>query len=228
MALLLHIDTATEHASICLSNNGQIISYAENTDPKNHGSFLQPAIQQVFQSTIYQLLDIDAISVSNGPGSYTGLRVGLASAKGLCFALNKPLIALNTLQIMAQAAIKHVQKTESADNYLFCPLIDARRMEVFTAIYDAQSNIILQPMASIIDEMSFKDVLHTNKIVFTGSGHHKLQTVLKHSNAFYFNIQHSAIDMVTLAAKNSSEKKTGNLGYIEPFYIKGFFDTKKA
>lgn len=227
MALLLHIDTATEHASICLSNNSQIISYAENTDPKNHGAFLQPAIQQLFENTSYQLSDIDAISVSNGPGSYTGLRVGLASAKGLCFALNKPLIALNTLQIMAQAAISHVQKNELLDSYLFCPLIDARRMEVFTAIYDAQLNIVLQPMASIVNETSFQEVLNSNKIVFTGSGHHKLQTVLQHPNALYFNIQHNASNMVSLAEKNIKVNNTTNVAYTEPFYIKEFFDPKK-
>jgi tRNA threonylcarbamoyladenosine biosynthesis protein TsaB len=228
MALLLHIDTATEHASICLSNNSLIISYAENTDPKNHGAFLQPAIQQLFQNTKYQLADIDAICVSNGPGSYTGLRVGLASAKGLCFALNKPLIALNTLQIMAQAAIIHMQKKETASNYLYCPLIDARRMEVFTAIYDAQLNIVLQPMATIVNETSFQDVLNSNKIVFTGSGHHKLQTMLQHPNTFYFNIQHNATNMVSIAEENIRANTTANLAYIEPFYIKAFFDPKKA
>lgn len=227
MALLLHIDTATEHASICLSNDSQVISYAENTDPKNHGAFLQPAIQQLFQNTSYQLSDIDAISVSNGPGSYTGLRVGLASAKGLCFALNKPLIALNTLQIMAQAAISHVQKNEPIDGYLFCPLIDARRMEVFTAIYDAQLNIVLQPSAKIINETSFQEVLNNNKIVFTGSGHHKLQTVLQQPNAFYFNIQHNATNMVSLAEENIKANNTANVAYTEPFYIKAFFDPKK-
>ncbi|MDI9364536.1 MAG: tRNA (adenosine(37)-N6)-threonylcarbamoyltransferase complex dimerization subunit type 1 TsaB [Flavobacterium sp.] len=227
--LLLHIDTATEHASICLSNNSQIISYAENTDPKNHGAFLQPAIQQLFQNTGYQLSDIDAISVSNGPGSYTGLRVGLASAKGLCFALNKPLIALNTLQIIAQAAISHLQKTEIVDNYLFCPLIDARRMEVFTAIYNVQLNTVLQPMAYIVNETSFKELLNSNKIVFTGSGHIKLQTVLQHPNAFYLNIQHNATNMImiALAKENIEPKNTQNIAYIEPFYIKEFFNSKK-
>ncbi|MFC4233100.1 tRNA (adenosine(37)-N6)-threonylcarbamoyltransferase complex dimerization subunit type 1 TsaB [Parasediminibacterium paludis] len=228
MALLLHIDTATEHASVCLSNNRQIISYAENADPKNHGSFLQPAIQQLFQNTAYQLSDIDAISVSNGPGSYTGLRVGLASAKGLCFALNKPLITLNTLQIMAEASVTHMQATAFDTNYLFCPLIDARRMEVFTAIYDAQLTIVLQPMASIINETSFQEVLVTNKIVFTGSGHHKLQTMLQHPNAYYYNIQHNAKNMVSLALESIKQNTTANLTYIEPFYIKAFFDGKKA
>lgn len=228
MALLLHIDTATEHASICLSNNSEVISYAENADPKNHGAFLQPAIQQLFQNTSYNLYDIDGISVSNGPGSYTGLRVGLASAKGLCFALNKPLITLNTLQIMAQAAISHVQKNEPIDSYLFCPLIDARRMEVFTAIYDAQLNIVSPPMAHILNENSFQELLNNNKIVFTGSGHFKLKTALQHPNAVYFNIQHNATNMVFLAEKNIKKNAFANVAYTEPFYIKAFFDPKKA
>lgn len=227
MALLLHIDTATEHASICLSNNSEVIGYAENTDPKNHGAFLQPAIQQLFQNTSYRLSDIDAISVSNGPGSYTGLRVGLASAKGLCFALNKPLITLNTLQIMAAAAISHIQKTEPTDSYLFCPLIDARRMEVFTAIYDASLNVVVPPMATIVSETSFQDLLHSDKIVFTGSGNIKLKTVLQQASAFYFSIQHNATNMVLLAEENIKTNNTANLAYTEPFYLKEFFDTRK-
>ncbi len=227
MALLLHIDTATEHASICLSNNSQVISYAENTDPKNHGAFLQPAIQQLFQNTGYQLSDIDAICVSNGPGSYTGLRVGLASAKGLCFALNKPLVTLNTLQIMAAAAITHVQKTEAVDDYLFCPLIDARRMEVFTAIYDTKLNAILQPAAIIVNNTSFEEHLINKKIIFTGSGSNKLKTVLQHSSAFYFSIQHNATNMVLLAEENIVSNSTVNIAYSEPFYLKAFFNPQK-
>ncbi len=227
MALLLHIDTATEHASICLSNNSEVMGYAENTDPKSQGSFLQPAIQQLFQNTSYQLSDIDAICVSNGPGSYTGLRVGLASAKGLCFALNKPLITLNTLQIMAAAAITNLLKYESVDSYLFCPLIDARRMEVFTAVYNSQLNVVVPPMANIVCETSFKDLLNKYKLVFTGSGSDKLKTVLQHPNAFYFSIQHNATNMIHLAEDNIKTNSTAKLAYAEPFYIKDFFDTRK-
>jgi tRNA threonylcarbamoyladenosine biosynthesis protein TsaB len=203
------------------------MGYAENTDPKNHGSFLQPAIQQLFQNTSYQLSDIDAICVSNGPGSYTGLRVGLASAKGLCYALNKPLITLNTLQIMAAAAITHLLKYESVDSYLFCPLIDARRMEVFTAVYNSQLSVVVPPMANIVCETSFEDLLNKNKLVFTGSGSDKLKTVLQHPNAFYFSIQHNATNMIQLAEDNIKTNNTAKLAYTEPFYIKDFFDTRK-
>lgn len=227
MALLLHIDTATEHASICLSKDNDIIGFAENSDPKNHGSFLQPAIQQVFQQSNYSLSEIDAISVSNGPGSYTGLRVGLSSAKGLCYALNKPLIALNTLQIMASAAITHLQKNESSDDYLFCPLIDARRMEVFTAVYNSKLEIVIAPMANIVNESSFQELLKSNKMVFTGNGNSKLKTVLQHPNAFYFDIQHNASNMILLAEENIKQKTYANLAYTEPFYLKEFFDTRK-
>lgn len=128
---------------------------------------------------------------------------------------------------MAQAAISHVQKNEPIDSYLFCPLIDARRMEVFKAIYDAQLNIVLQPMASIVNETSFQEVLNSNKIVFTGSGHQKLKTVLQHPNAFYFNIQHNAKNMVSLAEGSFNANNTSNLTYTEPFYLKAFFDPKK-
>lgn len=133
MPLILHIDTATNYASICISKDDVVLGFEENAEQKNHASFLQPAIKAMFAKCNFNLSDIDAVAVTNGPGSYTGLRVGLASAKGLCFALNKALILLNTLQVMAAASIE--SKKEEDIDILFCPMIDARRMEVFTALY---------------------------------------------------------------------------------------------
>ncbi len=229
MGLLLHIDTATEHASVCVTNNGAIIGFAQNIDQKNHGAFLQPAIKQIFSESDFLLKNIDAISVSNGPGSYTGLRVGLTSAKGLCYALNKPLITINTLEVMAMAAI-----TENNSNHqinkpkYFCPLIDARRMEVFTAIYDASLKIILPPCAKIVDETSFEDYLKNDTILFSGNGHQKLKTVIANSNANYTSVQHTAIHLSYLAEQYFSKKMFANLAYCEPFYLKAFFSPIKT
>lgn len=228
MGLLLHIDTATEHASVCVTNNDIIVGFAENTDQKNHGAFLQPAIKQIFKHSEFLLKNIDAISVSNGPGSYTGLRVGLTSAKGLCYALNKPLITINTLEIMAMAAIKQYGNNQQTTKHVyFCPLIDARRMEVFTAIYDVNLKIILEPTAKIIDENSFDIYLKDHSILFSGNGLQKLKTVVENSNASYTYVQHSAIHLSYLAEQYFKKKMFANLAYSEPFYLKAFFSPTK-
>ncbi len=189
LPLLLNIDTATEHASVCLSNNEQIISLKESTEQKNHASFVQLAIQKIFRAANLELSAVDAITVTHGPGSYTGLRVGLATAKGLCFALQKPLILVNTLQVMAEAAIQDNRSAADFNKLLFCPLIDARRMEVFTAIYDASLNVILTPMALVLDETSFVEQLVSHKIIFSGSGSLKLNNMLTNSNSIFSTVE---------------------------------------
>ncbi len=234
MPLLLHIDTATEHASVCLTKNELVIGFAEHADQKNHGAFLQPAIQKLFQDAGYVLKNVDAISVSNGPGSYTGLRVGLASAKGLCYALNKPLILVNTLQVIAVAAIKKMDNTwQMQDDQTllpatyFCPLIDARRMEVFTAVYNSQLQIIVPPTAIIVDENSFAEQLTNHKIIFSGSGHQKLKALLQHQHATFSSVQHNAMHLGILAEQKFSKNDFSDLAYSEPFYLKEFYSPIK-
>jgi tRNA threonylcarbamoyladenosine biosynthesis protein TsaB len=146
MALILQIDTATEHASICLSKNGIPVLSEISIDQKNHGYFFTTCYTR-FDDEIWAkiCLTYDTSAVTEGPGSYTGLRVGLASAKGLCYALQKPLITINTLKIIAVSAITTYAVGESAENYIFVPMIDARRMEVFTAIYDHHLPVIETP-----------------------------------------------------------------------------------
>ena len=229
MGLLLHIDTATEYASVCLSKDGISIGFAANADQKNHGSFLQPAIQNIFKTIDFSLNDIDAISVSNGPGSYTGLRVGLASAKGLCYALNKPLITINTLEIIANAAIENMLQNESIESsMLFCPLIDARRMEVFTAIYNQSLKNIETPSAKILDETTFTHILKQHKIVFCGSGSEKLKTVLQHPSAIFSSMQHNSSHLINIAEQQFENKNYANLAYIEPYYLKEFYIPQKS
>jgi tRNA threonylcarbamoyladenosine biosynthesis protein TsaB len=223
MALLLNINTATEHASVCLSNNGQVVTMLESQDQKNHGAFLQPAIQQLCLTAHVQLSQLDAIAVTEGPGSYTGLRVGLASAKGLCYALKKPLIALNTLKVMAAASLQHTKLEHLDTTTLFCPMIDARRMEVFTALYTSNLQEAMPPSALILTTGSFQDELAFSTIVFSGNGSLKCSQLIQHPNAQYNLISQNASHMISLAEAAFDKKIFADLAYSEPFYLKEFY-----
>ena len=229
MPLLLNIDTATEHASVCLSRKEEVLGLAESTEQKNHASFVQPAIQQLIAKSGYQLQDIDAIAVTSGPGSYTGLRVGLASAKGICYALGKPLIMVNTLEVMAQAILSHLQSVGQPINpsTLLCPLIDARRMEVFTAMYTTFLKEIEPPYALIIDQHSFGPLLKNQPVIFSGNGQQKLKTLISHPNASFLNIQHNASHLAIRSLIAYHSKRFANLAYSEPLYVKEFFNPGK-
>ena len=172
MPLILNIDTATEHASVCLSKDEVVLEVIESNEQKNHASFVQPAIQQLMMRTSWQLSDIDAVAVTSGPGSYTGLRVGLSSAKGICYALDKPLILINTLEVMAESILVHYQSIHQLiDKSTFiCPMIDARRMEVFAAVYDKSMNEKIPAHSLIIDETSFASELISGNVLFCGNG----------------------------------------------------------
>ena len=162
MSLILNIDTAVQTSSICLSENDETLAVKINPSQKDSAAWLHVAIKELLHEKNLFLQQLEAIAVSEGPGSYTGLRVGMATAKGLCYALNKPLITINTLQMMAFAAPKQHQG-------LLCPMIDARRMEVFTAIFDQNLNFILPPANLVLSETSFNDFLQKNKILFFGN-----------------------------------------------------------
>ncbi len=245
MPLILNIDTATEFASICLSKGNEVLCFKENKEQKNHASFLQPAIQQMMVEAGYTIQNIDAIAVTNGPGSYTGLRVGLASAKGLCFALNKPLITLNTLQVISSSITNYElpitnlkttanenietnihRKSYIVNSTLLCPMIDARRMEVFTALYDSSLNEILPTQAMILTEHSFENELKENIIIFCGNGSAKFQSIMNNNNNAQFStVQYSAKDMVQLSLDKFNKKDFANLAYSSPFYGKEFYTT---
>ena len=224
MALILNIDTATEHASVCLSKDGELLAIESNPNQKDHAAFIQPAIHKL--STIhYPLSALDAIAVSNGPGSYTGLRVGLSTAKGLCYALNKPLILINTLEIIATAAIQsdHLPPGNCKLPTIYCSMIDARRMEVFTAVYDKNLEEKQSPSAMILDKNSFSDLLSHHRIFFNGSGAEKFKTVVENNNAYFLQVQHDARHMQTIAEKMYLLKSFADIAYSEPFYLKEFF-----
>jgi len=221
MALLLNIDTATEQAGVCLSKDGEILALEETPGQKNHASFIQPAIQRVMQASGHNLSSIDAVAVTAGPGSYTGLRVGLSTAKGLCYALGKPLIMINTLEVMATASIL----ANGEENVLFCPMIDARRMEVFTALYTANRQTILPPTAMVLNETSFQNELSSTTIIFSGSGSTKAK-IIQHPNAVFCNTQYSVKHLAVLALLSYNASRFASLAYSEPFYLKEFY--KKA
>ncbi len=234
MPLLLNIDTATEHASVCISRGKEVLGMKQSQDQKNHASFIQPAIKEVMTATGYQLSAVHAVSVTAGPGSYTGLRVGLATAKGLCYALKKPLILISTLEVMALAAIETVNdkreapgKKNEIQDFLFCPMIDARRMEVFMALYDDLLQPLLRPAAIILNKNSFAEELSNHTIIFCGSGSIKMQKIIQHPNAFFITAIHNAGNLAVLAAKAFSLSRFADLAYSEPLYLKEFFTAAK-
>lgn len=224
MPIILNIDTATEHASVCISDGEKVLALIESHDQKNHASFIQPAIEALGRETGIALKTIDAVAVTAGPGSYTGLRVGMASAKGICYALQKPLILANTLEVMASALQKAINHTDGGPEILFCPLIDARRMEVFTAMYDTSLQEIQAPHALILDSSSFADQLNDHAVFFCGSGHIKLKALIAHPNARFSEVQHTAADLVPRALISYDSNRFADLAYSEPLYVKEFFN----
>ncbi len=216
MSLLLSIDTAQETASICLSNEGEAIHLSVNENQKDHAAWLHTAIAEAFKKTGHSLNKVAAIAVSIGPGSYTGLRVGLSAAKGFCYALNIPLITVGTLEVMAYAA------REEAKEFI-CPMIDARRMEVFFAVYDKKLAEKQTPAAMTIDAESFAGLLSTNAVLFCGSGSKKLQKILSHPSAFFSVNQSTAAHLASLANSCYQRRQFADLAYVEPLYIKDFY-----
>jgi len=215
VSLLLHIDTAVQSASVCLAKDENILATTINPSEKESAAWLHLAIQDILRQHNYTPNQLDAIAVSAGPGSYTGLRVGMATAKGLCYALNLPLISINTLQMMAAAF-----KEPSTD--LLCPMIDARRMEVFTALFDWSLNEVMPPKNLILDEQSFAEPLQEHTISFFGNGSEKARPLLQHSHAMFVDVLANASDMVSLAAKKFAEGQFSDLAYSEPYYGKDF------
>jgi len=233
MALLLNIDTAVDTASICLAKDGKALSISKNVredsfgeSQKDHASWLHIAIKEIFEKNSLELRSVDAIAVTGGPGSYTGLRIGMATAKGICYALNRPLISLNTLLVMANAA-KDVHNSFAESAKLLCPMIDARRMEVFTAIYTKGLKVVKEPVAMTLNENSFAEYLSNKNICFFGNGSNKLKAIEKSPQAFFSDIKSDASSMISLSEKSFTEKTFADLAYAEPLYLKEFYTPSK-
>lgn len=219
---ILHIETATQVCSCALSCNGELVFNRESHTAQSHAKLLGVFVEEAIRFSRENKIKIDAISVSSGPGSYTGLRIGVSEAKGLAYGLNAKLIAIPTLDIMASTMSSKVDS-----DALLCPMIDARRMEVYTSIYDSSLNIIEPTVAKIIDEDSFKDILSTHKLVFFGDGAFKCKEVIDNSNAIFIpDIYPLASQMIELSQVAYKEAKFENVAYFEPFYLKDFVATK--
>jgi tRNA threonylcarbamoyladenosine biosynthesis protein TsaB len=225
MSFILNIDTATEVACISLGNKGNIVAEIYNREQKEHGSFLQPAINSLLEQTGFTFANIDAIAVSAGPGSYTGLRVGMASAKGLSFALDKPLLTIGTLEILACAIALQMTPHDSNVETLICPMIDARRLEVFTALYDRSLNVILPPCAMVLSKDAFANWLLKYKVVFCGSGSNKWKSMVTHPNAVFPHSGNNSLAMSFLSCQKYLNKSFADIAYAEPTYLKEFFHT---
>jgi tRNA threonylcarbamoyladenosine biosynthesis protein TsaB len=225
MPTLLHIETATNVCSVALSGNGQLLSLRETSVRNAHSSVLTTFIEEAVTSAGIKIDDIDAIAVSEGPGSYTGLRIGVSSAKGLCYALDKPLISIPTLKAMAFGMLNQQLRTPNSKLQTFyCPMIDARRMEVFSAIYDSGIHEIRETRAEIIDGTSFSDTLKDHIIIFAGDGAAKCKPYLegKENVKFLDDFQVSSRYMIPFAEAKYLAGDFENLAYFEPRYLKEF------
>ncbi|WP_407525429.1 tRNA (adenosine(37)-N6)-threonylcarbamoyltransferase complex dimerization subunit type 1 TsaB [Lacibacter sp. MH-610] len=221
---LLCIDTSVQSASVALTAGSRVLGIKSSDQPRDHAAFLQPAIEQLLHETNIKASQLNAVAVTSGPGSYTGLRVGMASAKGLCFGLNIPLITLPTTEVMCVAAL---QQLSANDSFLLAPMIDARRMEVFTALYTQSIQTVKEPHACILQTDSFNELLQEQILYFFGNGAEKWKTLCSHSNARFLNANWSAADMVVAAFTKFQQKDFAYLAYAAPFYGKDFHSTSK-
>ena len=221
--IILNIETSTNVCSVALSEGTKCLFKKSNADGMNHASLLSVFIDEALQVLKSQAKMLDAVAVSAGPGSYTGLRIGVSTAKGLCYGFGIPLIALNTLGIMTVSALKQV---ENKENTLFCSMIDARRMEVYTAFFRADGTLYREVLADIISEQSYAEILENHTVYFFGNGSNKCKPVLTQKNAHFIDeIVPLAENMIDLAVKSFSENQFEDVAYFEPFYLKEFQTT---
>lgn len=216
MAILLLIETATEICSVALSKNGELLALQETDESYAHASQLTLLIERCLTEAGINMEALDAVAVSAGPGSYTGLRIGVSTAKGICYALNKPLIGVNTLLALARASTAEKQL-----DALYCPMIDARRMEVYAAIFNKQNKILSATNAYILDSNSFSDHFARGKrIVFSGNGSHKCRSVITNPQAVFHPILCSAQHLAPIAEQSFHSSSFADLAYFAPQYFK--------
>jgi tRNA threonylcarbamoyladenosine biosynthesis protein TsaB len=224
MALLLSIDTALEEASICISEDERVIDIRKNNRQADHAAWIQQAIKNLVHESGGSMGDLSAIAVTSGPGSYTGLRVGMSTAKGICYALKVPLITESTLLLIAQRVKQEmIEKSAYTLPALICPMIDARRMEVFTTLYDFGLREKMTPAAVVLDENSFSEWLSEHVIVFCGNGSKKWQNLCMHVNAVFVDVTPNVADLAAMASKKFNEGSFADLAYTEPAYIKSVY-----
>ena len=223
MSLILSLETSTNVCSVALTREGDTVATEKLFVEKSHSNLLTVVIDSLLGQVGIEKQELSAIAVSKGPGSYTGLRIGVSTAKGLCYALDKPLIAVNTLQAMAREILPY--NTHQA--YL-CPMLDARRMEVYTALYDASLKELMPTQAMILDESSFAETLAENNVLFFGNGSDKFRALVESNANAYFISGHSpsALAVGQLASEAYQKQRFEDVAYFEPFYLKDFVATK--
>ncbi len=217
MPLILNIETATKNCSVSLSENNKILALVEfNEGQFSHAEKLHTFILEVLKIADKTMNELDAIAISKGPGSYTGLRIGVSAAKGLCFSLDKPLISIPTLTSLANSL-------QIVQGEFIISLLDARRMEVYSSIFDSDHHQIEETKAEIIDKNSFEEYLKKGKVYFLGDGAEKCKAIIKHKNAdFLDNYYPSSKEMGNLSYKKYKNKDFEDVAYFEPYYLKDF------
>ena len=226
MANILNIETSTDVCSVALTSEGQVLDHRENYEGQTHATLLSQYVKEMLDYARSRELKLDAIAVSIGPGSYTGLRIGLSEAKGLAFGLQVPLIGVNTLQLMTVSTMFNHFIEE--DKVLYVPMIDARRMEVYTAAYTPALEAVVEPQAMILDEHSFESQLEQGyTLVLMGNGSDKARQVLSRDGVrFIQGIKPVAVDMLALAEKAYRAAEFIDVAYSTPLYLKEFQATK--
>ena len=228
MALILNIETSTEVCSVALARDGVVIHSRETLTGQNHAMLVTVFIAELLAESKLLMEHLDAVAVSGGPGSYTGLRIGVSVAKGICYASKLPLMAITSLEAMAHKVIHdpEILGLRAAESPLFCPMIDARRMEVYTSFYNLNGDPIRGIQADIIDHQSYLPYLDKHPVLFFGNGAAKCRGAITHPNALFINgILTSAQHMVPLAERDFKLQKFVDVAYYEPFYLKDFVAT---
>lgn len=225
MALILSIETGTDICSVALANDGELMALRESDEGRDHAKKVALFVDELLRETGVQPSDLDAIAVGKGPGSYTGLRIGVSFAKGMCYALDIPLIAIGSLDALTEVAredydagILDIEEEEWAKAKL-CPLVDARRMEVYAEVFDNEGKALTDVVAEVVTEESFKE-WRKDKFVIFGNGAKKCTELLY--DAIFVDIAPSARGIVRLAEKSFKAQKFEDLAYFEPFYLKEF------
>lgn len=227
MGKILNIETATRVCSVSLSENGNIISIQESRSQHSHAEQITLFSEQVIYKSGLSFSDLDAVAISKGPGSYTGLRIGVSTSKGFCYSLDIPLISIGTLPALAHGMIENIAKEgKNPEDYLYCPMIDARRMEVYTALYNHKLEEVKEVEAKIITKDSFSEWFQKGKqIIFIGDGALKCKPLLSQNQGAVFLEKEffpSAAYMASLAEEKFQKKEFEDVAYFEPFYLKDF------
>ena len=219
----LCIDTTSEFCSVSLFQDNNLIEFQNSIIERSHSKLLILIIDDILKKSKTKINEIDAFSISKGPGSYTGLRIGLSSVKGFCFGLNKPLISINTLKVLCKSALNHIKDKSS----ILCPMVDARRMEVYTKIYDYNLNSLSDDKSLVLDENSF-DLYKDKEIYFFGNGSDKFEKIVKRNNFIFINdIMPDSRFMGDITSEKYNSNEFEDLSTFEPNYIKDFYLIKK-